>query len=228
MFKKFGQAIRKVYRGQKGITGLETAIILIAFVTVAAVLAYTVLSAGIFSSERGKEAVYSGLNSAASTMGVKGAVIGQNLGNATTVSLTFNLALAISGTSVDLNKCVFNYWDSAGNQVNNIEIYTNDPLIKSTDIDPTDFEALLGPDLAVYFPGFGTGNLAARTSPVLGGVGDVLVIVHPAWAVPTTGLFAAPLAAYDTCTLQIIPPTGATITIQKTLPGTITGVVSLN
>ena len=44
-------------KGQKGITGLETAIILIAFVTVAAVLAYTVLSAGIFSSERGKEAV---------------------------------------------------------------------------------------------------------------------------------------------------------------------------
>ena len=55
---RFVKAIGSFHRGQKGITGLETAIILIAFVTVAAVLAYSVLSAGIFSSERGKEAVY--------------------------------------------------------------------------------------------------------------------------------------------------------------------------
>ncbi len=69
------KSFNKIIRGQKGITGLETAIILIAFVTVAAVLAYTVLSAGIFSSERGKEAVYSGLDSAQSTMAVKGSVL---------------------------------------------------------------------------------------------------------------------------------------------------------
>ena len=212
MFKKFGQAIRNVYRGQKGITGLETAIILIAFVTVAAVLAYTVLSAGIFSSERGKEAVYSGLNSAGSTMGVKGSVIGENLANVTIAQgpkLTFNLALAITGTSVDLTKCVFNYWDSVGNKVNNIELSTSAPATPAPNITAaTD---------AVYV-----------NSTTLAGVGDVLVIVHPAWAVPTTGLFATPLAAYATFTLQIIPPTGATITIQKTLPGSIGGVVSLN
>ena len=62
-------------KGQKGITGLETAIILIAFVTVAAVLAYTVLSAGIFSSERGKEAVYKGIESSQTTLELKGAMI---------------------------------------------------------------------------------------------------------------------------------------------------------
>ena len=47
--------------GEHGITGLETAIILIAFVVVAAVFAFVVLSTGLFSSERGKEAVYAGL-----------------------------------------------------------------------------------------------------------------------------------------------------------------------
>ena len=36
---------------ERGITGLETAIILIAFVVVASVFAFTVLSTGIFSSE---------------------------------------------------------------------------------------------------------------------------------------------------------------------------------
>ena len=55
---KINRFFKGLHRGQKGITGLETAIILIAFVTVASVLAYSVLSAGIFSSEKGKETVY--------------------------------------------------------------------------------------------------------------------------------------------------------------------------
>ena len=39
--------IKWLSRDEKGITGLETAIILIAFVVVAAVFAYTTLSAGL-------------------------------------------------------------------------------------------------------------------------------------------------------------------------------------
>ena len=42
----------KRFRSEKGITGLETAIILIAFVVVAAVFAYTALSAGLFSTQK--------------------------------------------------------------------------------------------------------------------------------------------------------------------------------
>ena len=51
----------KLHKGKRGITGLETAIILIAFVVVAAVFAYTVLSAGIFSTQKSQETIYSGL-----------------------------------------------------------------------------------------------------------------------------------------------------------------------
>ena len=47
-------------RDARGITGLETAIILIAFVVVASVFAFTVLSTGIFASERSKETVFAG------------------------------------------------------------------------------------------------------------------------------------------------------------------------
>ncbi|MGA2286130.1 MAG: archaellin/type IV pilin N-terminal domain-containing protein, partial [Dehalococcoidia bacterium] len=53
VFKLFKRATRE----EEGITGLETAIILIAFVVVATVFAFVVLSTGLFSSERGKEAV---------------------------------------------------------------------------------------------------------------------------------------------------------------------------
>ena len=43
--------ITAMKRDQRGITGLETAIILIAFVVVASVFAYTVLSAGVLSAD---------------------------------------------------------------------------------------------------------------------------------------------------------------------------------
>jgi flagellin FlaB len=68
--------LKRIKEDQEGITGLETAIILIAFVVVAAVFAYTVLSAGLFSSQKSSEAVYSGLEEASSTMQLDGAVLG--------------------------------------------------------------------------------------------------------------------------------------------------------
>ena len=74
MSKIFARAWKIFHSREKGITGLETAIILIAFVTVASVLAYSVLSAGIFSAERGKETVYRGLSQAQSSMQVRGSV----------------------------------------------------------------------------------------------------------------------------------------------------------
>lgn len=67
--------LNKLNHGQKGITGLETAIILIAFVVVAAVFAYTVLSAGLFSTQKSQEVVYSGLQQTQSTLELKGGVI---------------------------------------------------------------------------------------------------------------------------------------------------------
>jgi flagellin-like protein len=68
---------KNIYKEQKGITGLETAIILIAFVVVAAVFAYTVLSAGLFSTQKSQEAVYNGLQETQNTLEVKGAVLAE-------------------------------------------------------------------------------------------------------------------------------------------------------
>lgn len=67
--------LRKIKGGEEGITGLETAIILIAFVVVASVFAYTALSAGLFSTQKSQEAVYSGLKETQSTIEPKGGVI---------------------------------------------------------------------------------------------------------------------------------------------------------
>jgi len=94
---------KSLRRDERGITGLETAIILIAFVVVASVFAYTVLSAGIFSSQKGQEAVYAGLSEARATMEIKGSMFAYDRtdsGNVTHVS--FTLTNAMKGQAIDL------------------------------------------------------------------------------------------------------------------------------
>ena len=111
---KFSKTLMKLHKGEKGITGLETAIILIAFVTVAAVLAYSVLSAGIFSSEKGSEAVYKGLEEAQASMQVLGSVyaLGNTSGNGSVTNVSFQLGTVLTGESVDLDYCTVNYQDA--------------------------------------------------------------------------------------------------------------------
>ena len=97
------QTLERLHRDQRGITGLETAIILIAFVVVASVFAYTVLSAGIFSAERGKEAVHSGLETARSTMSLVGSVVAMDIDADDEVEqIIFTLANTLSGEAMDL------------------------------------------------------------------------------------------------------------------------------
>lgn len=61
--------------GQRGITGLETAIVLIAFVVVASVFAFAVITVGLFSSEEATSSASAGVDAAQSTMLPKGSMI---------------------------------------------------------------------------------------------------------------------------------------------------------
>jgi flagellin FlaB len=107
---KFSKALVKFHKGEKGITGLETAIILIAFVTVAAVLAYSVLSAGVFSAEKGQEAVFSGLSEAQASMQILGNIYAT--GDGTNVSaIQFQLGTVLESETVDLDYVIVNYAD---------------------------------------------------------------------------------------------------------------------
>jgi flagellin FlaB len=118
-------------REERGITGLETAIILIAFVVVAAVFAFVVLSTGLFSSERGKEAVYAGLAKTRGSMSLTGGVIADSNGTSIT-DLRFGLTLAAGGDSVNLdstdlsNRTVISYVDNT--------VYTNDMDYTATEV----------------------------------------------------------------------------------------------
>ena len=112
---QFIQSLKRARVDQRGVTGLETAIILIAFVVVASVFAYTVLSAGLFSSEKGKEAIHSGLEQARGTMEIVGGIIAKDTGNVNYSStaaddivdlIIFTVANALEGEAIDLTTTV--------------------------------------------------------------------------------------------------------------------------
>ena len=66
--RKMGKA---PWREQLGITGLETAIVLIAFVVVSSVFAFASLSTGLFSADKSKETIQAGLSEARGTIEVR-------------------------------------------------------------------------------------------------------------------------------------------------------------
>jgi flagellin FlaB len=191
MFNKFVKALASLHKGQKGISGLETAIILIAFVTVASVLAYSVLSAGIFSAEEGQKAVYAGLEGAQSTLEVKGSVLGLSAGGTELETVQIVLGMAISGNSVDMDAVSINFWD---NNTSATDVTWNYVLSgQSTER--------------------GSANLME---------GDELMVVSV--TIPA----AATVGIYETFTLQILPPNGSALTIERTIGGSIESVMTLN
>ena len=130
------RVIARAAREEDGITGLETAIILIAFVVVATVFAFVVLTAGVFSSERGKETVFAGLSKARGTMEVRGGIVATSTGGAVD-DIFFAVASTASGESIPLdplatnNRTVIAYRDSI--TVDNDVAYTVTPIVGDGD-----------------------------------------------------------------------------------------------
>ena len=90
-------------RNQRGITGLETAIVLIAFVVVSSVFAFAALSTGLFSSDKSKETINAGLSEARGTLEVRSAVIAKANGGKTAIDeVVINVANAAGGEAVNL------------------------------------------------------------------------------------------------------------------------------
>jgi len=94
----------KLTKNEDAFTGLEAAIVLIAFVVVAAVFSYVVLGAGFFTTQKSQEVVHTGVGQASSNLEVSGpvVVVGNTAGKVG--EIRFYLQLAAGGTPVDMDK----------------------------------------------------------------------------------------------------------------------------
>jgi flagellin FlaB len=208
MLAKLQKVVAKLHKDirkdEKGMTGLETAIILIAFVTVAAVFSYAVLSAGLFSAERGKETIYAGLEQAKSNMEIAGSVIATSVDNTSVKTVKFTLKNAIAGKEIDMTPC-----DGTANATNKcvISLTTTDSYLK---------------------------NVKWTKAPIGNADGDNLLEMGEQFEITVTmddlGLeaLASSLTVNDTFSLQVKPAIGSNLTIQRTLPPQIDSIMDLH
>lgn len=86
-------------------TGLEAAIVLIAFVVVAAVFSYVVLGAGFYTTQKSQETVYKSVEQATSNIQLLGQVYGITGNSSLNVEkLKFAIGLTPGAPSVDIEK----------------------------------------------------------------------------------------------------------------------------
>jgi len=109
MFKKFSN-------NDKAFTGLEAAIVLIAFVVVAAVFSYVMLGAGFYTTQKSQEVVHTGVDQASSSIELSGDVIATSSDNTNISNVTVFLQLTAGGSAVDINKTVITFTDATNHE----------------------------------------------------------------------------------------------------------------
>jgi len=186
----------KIRQAQEGITGLETAIILIAFVIVASVFSYVVLSAGLFSSQKVKEAVNAGIESTMATLEIRGDIIAR-MDSGTVSEIYLCVGIPSAGTPVDfspssanISPLVISYTDA-----NNMIPTMNWTLLKLSTINS---DNLLDPNELF----------------------QVTILV------PTSGNVS--IGPYHRFSLEVKPPDGPVLSIQRTIPARVSQYVNLH
>lgn len=218
MFKNFIQTVRK---NKKGITGLETAIILIAFVVVAAVFAYTVLSAGLFSTQKSQQAIYSGLQQAQSTIEIKGAIVAKandTGANGYVSQLTFTVANPKGGEDIDFTAPTGDTTNNTGlaeaGSSNVIVISYVDANQRVQDLYWS-FQKLYGDNTNLLKPGEEAQITIGSDTDGSGG-GNL------------TDCLGTKLGSNTTFTIELKTATGSVLEFQRTTPAYIDSVMTLN
>jgi len=187
--------MQKIMNRDEGFTGLEAAIVLIAFVVVAAVFSYVVLGAGFFTTQKSQEVIYTGVEMASSSMEVIGDVYGLGTGGTTVTNIRFTLGLAAGGSPVDFSTVQMVFATS-----DNVDILNQSPTLVTTTT-----------------PGTGNWSIfegAGENDMLLEGEDKFTILATPKIALVTNQEF----------NLEVRPSTGAAIGLKRTIPAKISAV----
>ncbi len=103
-------------RFNEAFTGLEAAIVLIAFVVVASVFSYVVLGAGFFTTQKAQETVYSSVDMTSSSLEILGDVFGNSTMNdgmnSKIDAIMFVTGLTAGGSPIDFAKTTITFASS--------------------------------------------------------------------------------------------------------------------
>ena len=183
--------------GQKSIIGLETAIVLIAFVVISSVFAFAALSTGMFSSDKARDTIQAGLSETRGSLEVKGSVIG-------TASAT--------GTAANITTITFDVTQGAGG--GKVDMTPGTLLIQYSDEDQTKIFSSTSGFTAAGIGSADSDNLLERNE-----IYQVqLINLNSGFHATNNDTLKTALGVDTTFTLEVIPINGSVLHIERTTP----------
>jgi len=200
---RFKQCIRK---NKRAIVGIEAAIVLIAFVVIAAALAYVVINMGFYSAQKAKSTIDKGLQEATSALELDGFITGRtNITSTGIAYLMIPIKLAVGQSDVDLaEKTVV--VAIQGNNFSLANIYSG--VVTTTEKNASELMALVtvGPNASCFIY-----NWDIASSTVLKQNAKAYLVIN------LGALYTMP--AYSQIKVEVRTSLGAALMIQRMIPG---------
>lgn len=183
-----------------GFTGLEAALVLIAFFVVASVFAYVVLGAGFFSAQQGQSVIRQGIEQAGSSITLTGAVYGISTTPDMLDSLIVPVGLTAGSEPIDFNTVSVRF------------------------IGPTHREIVVrNTPLADVVPAQGCWSVQER----LNDDGDLLLEAGEQYLLNISPDNRGDCRPHGSFAVEIKPPGRAALRVERTVPGSISRVTRL-
>ena len=199
-------------RNRLGIVGIEAAIVLIAFVVIAAALASVVINMGFYSSQKAKETINRGLSEASSALQLDGHVIGKTNNVHRLTILVIPVKISVARSEVDLNQNTTIVSVFGGNTTL-LNIYNG--VVNETGVgleeDPKNLDEIIS---SIFNNPYET----AAYCIIYNDDGDsILENFEKAFFIINLGAFS--LQEYDKVKIDIKPGEGTALTIILNVPG---------
>lgn len=195
--------LKKLLKAKKGIVGIEAAIVLIAFVVIAAALSYVVINMGFFATQKTKETIGSGMDEATSALQLDGSVIAKTGTGANVTYLLVPVKLSVGKSQVDLgnNTVVTSVYLPTATLLN---VYNG----TSTATDWTSLMNDVGEDEAKFAIFNGDGDTVLESTE------KAFLAIHLS--------NGNALLEYDTIKVEVKTGRGAALTVVRNAPGGMT------
>ncbi len=212
--------MRKLLKNKKGIVGIEAAIVLIAFVIVAAALSYVVINMGFYTTQKAKDAMASGLEESVNALQLDGVVTAKTDGTGNIEWVVFPVKLSAGRAAMDLKNQTLTMTMYLPNATL-LNVYRG--IFNETEYgaDPVDLEQVLS-NMTTMFASNPQKDYAL--SIIYNDDGDtVLEPTEKAFFIMhlDTGSFDGlhALKSYDIITIENKGAKGSALTIERMVPG---------
>ena len=213
----------KIFNKDEGFTGLEAAIVLIAFVVVAAVFSYVVLGAGFFTTQKAQQVIYTSVDQASSSVEIMGDVYGINdtANPASYQFIRFTVGLTSGGSPVDFSQTSMAFSSQNSDEVEYLKNYNAKDAGHEPGLNPTEGAAVVtamktGDDGKGYWGVTLINN--GKAKDLLLENQEQFVI----YAFPSHGVIAN-----EKFNLEISPAVGTSYVVARKAPARITNVDAL-